>query len=107
MFLKCRNELKDKSEVRTFLGLTGYYRSLIKGYANVAAPLSDLLHDDKEWTWEDKEKAAFSKLKKRIPASVRQGRKYYKNNEVSTKEFNPGGINFTSNGSLIVTPYSF
>ena len=57
------DELKDKGQVRTFLGLTGYYRSLIKGYAHIAAPLSDLLHDDKEWVWGDKEKAAFDKLK--------------------------------------------
>lgn len=40
-------------------------------------------------------------------STVSELRQYYKNNEVSTKEFNPGGINFTSNGSLIVTPYSF
>ena len=57
------SELKDKSEVRTFLGLTGYYRSLIKGYANITAPLADLLHDKKEWTWEAKEKGAFETLK--------------------------------------------
>ena len=40
-------------------------------------------------------------------STVSELRQYYKDNEVSTKEFNPGGINFTSNGSLIVTPYSF
>ena len=40
-------------------------------------------------------------------STVSELRQYYKNNEVSTKEFNPGGINFTSNGSLFVTPYSF
>ena len=40
-------------------------------------------------------------------STVSELRQYYKNNEVSTKEFNPGGINFTSNGSLIVSPYSF
>jgi len=32
-------------------------------------------------------------------STVSELRQYYKNNEVSTKEFNPGGINFTSNGS--------
>ena len=37
-------------------------------------------------------------------STVSELRQYYKDNEVSTKEFNPGGINFTSNGNLIVTP---
>ena len=57
------SDLKDKSEVRTFLGLTGYYRSLMKDYANIAAPLTDLLHDKSEWKWDSKEQEAFSTLK--------------------------------------------
>ena len=57
------SDLKDKSEVRTFLGLTGYYRSLMKGYANIAAPLTDLLHDTTEWKWDSKEQEAFKTLK--------------------------------------------
>ena len=33
-------------------------------------------------------------------STVSELRQYYKENEVSTKEFNPGGINFTSNGNI-------
>ena len=33
-------------------------------------------------------------------STVSELRQYYKDNEVSTKEFNPGGINFTSNGNV-------
>ena len=57
---------KNVSEVRTFLGLTGYYRSLIQRYAHIAAPLSDLTHDGAEWKWGDREIEAFNTLKEAL-----------------------------------------
>ena len=32
---------RSKSDVRSFLGLTGYYRSFVPDYATIWAPLSD------------------------------------------------------------------
>ena len=36
---------KDLQNLGSFLGLTGHFRSLIKGYAMIAQPLTDLAHN--------------------------------------------------------------
>lgn len=50
-------------EVRSFLGVVGFYRRFIPGFAAVAQPLSDLLRAEKAWTWGYKEETSFQKLK--------------------------------------------
>ncbi|GBG75356.1 hypothetical protein CBR_g19988 [Chara braunii] len=51
------------TEMRSFLGMTGYYRTFVKNYSIVAAPLTDLTRLDTPWEWTDKCKAAFRHLK--------------------------------------------
>lgn len=46
---------KTKTQVRAFLGITGYYRIFILQYASIARPLSELLRDDVEWTWQERQ----------------------------------------------------
>jgi hypothetical protein len=42
---------KNVTGVRSFLGLTGYYRKYIKGYSNLAGPLFELTRKDVVFAW--------------------------------------------------------
>ena len=54
---------KDVHDVRSFLGLTSYYRRYIKGYANIARPLHKLTEKDADFTWNEACQGAFEELK--------------------------------------------
>ncbi|GBG76310.1 hypothetical protein CBR_g22058 [Chara braunii] len=51
------------TEMRSFLGMTCFYRTFVKNYSIVAAPLTDLTRLDTPWEWTDKCEAAFRHLK--------------------------------------------
>lgn len=54
---------KDQRDVRGFLGMIGFYRIWIKGFAQVARPLSMLLRKGVEWQWESEQQDAMDELK--------------------------------------------
>ncbi|XP_043062900.1 uncharacterized protein LOC122319558 [Drosophila yakuba] len=51
------------TEVRQFLGLTGYFRKFVPGYAIISEPLRILLRKDQKFKWEQPQDDAFEKLK--------------------------------------------
>ena len=50
--------------VRTFLGMTSYYRRYIFRYASVAEPLNALLKKDTPFQWNDVHQRSFNELKR-------------------------------------------
>lgn len=53
----------NQHEVRQFLGLSGFFRRFIKGYAVITAPLTDLLKKITVWVWGDEQEQAFTKVR--------------------------------------------
>ena len=56
-------EPKEKWEVWQFLGFCNFYRCLIRGFAKVSKPLTELT-GKREWKWGTEERSVFKKLKK-------------------------------------------
>ena len=48
------------TEVRSFLGLAGYYMRFVKDFSKIAAPLTRLTQKNIEFNWTDRCEDAFS-----------------------------------------------
>jgi hypothetical protein len=57
------------TEVRSFLGLAGYYRRFIEGFSKIAKPMTSLLEKGREFKWNEKCQDSFDQLKKRLMSS--------------------------------------
>ncbi|GKB97777.1 putative nucleotidyltransferase, ribonuclease H [Tanacetum coccineum] len=54
------------SEVRSFLGLSGYYRRFITDFYKIAKPLTSLTQKNQKYEWGEKEEEAFQTLKNNL-----------------------------------------
>ena len=50
-------------DIRSFLGLASYYKKFIKGFSQLAKPLTDLTREKVAWRWDDAEANSFTPLK--------------------------------------------
>ncbi|XP_055824467.1 uncharacterized protein LOC129892996 [Solanum dulcamara] len=51
------------TEIRSFVGLAGYYRRFVHGFSTIAAPLTRLTQKAVDFHWSDECEASFQKLK--------------------------------------------
>jgi hypothetical protein len=50
-------------EVRSFMGLVGYYRRFVKVFSRIANPIMELQKKNKKFVWNEKCVEAFRRLK--------------------------------------------
>ncbi|PAA46205.1 hypothetical protein BOX15_Mlig001265g10 [Macrostomum lignano] len=60
---------KNVKEVRSFLGLCGYYRQFIADFSRIAEPMLRRTRHDCPWSWDEECQAAFEALKERLQGS--------------------------------------
>ena len=61
--------LKSATEIRSFLGLAGYYRRFTEGFSKLALPLIKLTCKGRAFVWEVKCEESFTELKKRLAST--------------------------------------
>lgn len=57
------------TELRSFLGLAGYYRAYVPQYSKIAADLTTLTGKNQAWVWGEAQQKAFDELKKRLSST--------------------------------------
>lgn len=60
---------KDITQLRGFLGLSGYYRRFVKDYSKWCKPLTTLLQKDQPYVWGKDQQKAFETIKQKLITS--------------------------------------
>ncbi|XP_074283675.1 uncharacterized protein LOC141608211 [Silene latifolia] len=60
---------KNVADIRSFLGLAGYYRRFVKDFSKVAKPLTTLMRKENRFRWDESCETAFLTLKERLTTS--------------------------------------
>ena len=57
---------KTPTEVRSLMGLAGYYRRFVQDFSKIATPLTKLTRKNEKFEWNDKYEASFQELRQRL-----------------------------------------
>ena len=57
---------KSAKDIRSFLGLAGYYRRFIENSSKIVKPMMELLKKEKKFAWTEECEASFQELKRRL-----------------------------------------
>ena len=57
------------TEIRSFLGLAGYYRKFVEGFSSISAPLTKLTHKASKFQWNDACEESFQELKNKLTSA--------------------------------------
>ena len=57
---------EDKSEIRSFLGMTNFSSRFIKNYSTLTHELRKLTHEDVSWEWNEKQQYAFDTIRNQL-----------------------------------------
>ncbi|XP_074346492.1 uncharacterized protein LOC141685278 [Apium graveolens] len=60
---------KTPTEVRSFLGLAGYYRRFVQDFSKIATPLTRLTRKSEKFEWTSKCEESFEELNKRLTST--------------------------------------
>ena len=61
---------KSVFEIRSFLGLAGYYRRFVKDFSKLASPLTRLTRKGGKFLWSETCEKSFQKLKVRLTTTL-------------------------------------
>jgi hypothetical protein len=57
---------QNVSDIRSFLGLAGYYRRFIEGFSKISKPMMELLVKGNTFEWTSRHETSFQELKKKL-----------------------------------------
>ena len=57
------------TEIRSFLGLAGYYRRFLQDFSRISAPLTKLTRKGVKFKWSDQCEMSFQELKNRLTSA--------------------------------------
>ena len=60
---------KSVFEIRSFLGLVGYYRRFIDDFSRLATPMTRLTRKEVKFVWDDSCERAFQELKRKLTST--------------------------------------